>query len=131
MKNDLRVLYCSNTKRSDISVGKFSKKAIRSKLYTDKIKQAVISKYHLDILLLSGPPLVALVPMVQITGFDCHLYVLRQIEDIYILKAVDTIAFPTTHTSIKSNSIEKLIICLEKAKVKHLVSRLQSDIYSL
>ncbi|KAG1470515.1 hypothetical protein G6F56_002642 [Rhizopus delemar] len=49
-------------------------------------------------------------------GFDCYLYVLRLIEDFYILEAVDTIAFPTTHKSIKSNGIEKLIIWLEKAK---------------
>ncbi|CAO3649450.1 unnamed protein product [Mucor hiemalis] len=33
---DLRVLYCPDTKRFDISVGEFAKKAIKSKLYNDR-----------------------------------------------------------------------------------------------
>lgn len=60
-------------------------------------------------------------------GFDYHICVLRQVEDFYILKAVDTIAFPSTHQTIKINAIEKLIFVLEKAKVKNLASRLQSN----
>lgn len=56
MKIDPRVLYCSNTKKADISVGEFAKKAFPSKLYIDKVKQVVISKYHLNTLLLSGLP---------------------------------------------------------------------------
>ncbi|KAG2233367.1 hypothetical protein INT48_000370 [Thamnidium elegans] len=83
MKIDLRILYCSNTKRYDISVGEFAKKSIRSKLYNNKLKHAAISK---------------------------------QVEDFYILEAVDTIAFPATHKSIKDNGIEKLMNCLEMAK---------------
>ncbi|KAI7863194.1 hypothetical protein BDF14DRAFT_1399682 [Spinellus fusiger] len=117
MKIDLRVLYCSNTKRSDTSVGEFAKKATKSKLYSDKLKQAIISKYHLNTFLLSGlSSSAAIVPLVQIMGFDCHLCVLRQVEDFYILEAVDSIAFPTTHKSIKDSGIERLMECLEKAK---------------
>ncbi|KAI8985404.1 hypothetical protein BDB01DRAFT_721512, partial [Pilobolus umbonatus] len=48
MKIGLRVLHCSNTKKAGISVGEFGKKAIPSKLYIDKLKQVVISKYHLN-----------------------------------------------------------------------------------
>ncbi|CAO3691591.1 unnamed protein product [Rhizopus stolonifer] len=56
MKIDLRILFCSNTKRSDLSGGEFAKKAIPSKLYNDKLKQVTISKYHLNTFLLSGLP---------------------------------------------------------------------------
>jgi hypothetical protein len=56
MKIDFRILYCSNAKRRDINVGEFAKKTIRSKLYIDKLELAVISKYHLNTLLLSGLP---------------------------------------------------------------------------
>lgn len=44
MKIDLRILFCSNTKRSDLTDGEFAKKAISSKLYNDKLKQVTISK---------------------------------------------------------------------------------------
>lgn len=64
-------------------------------------------------------------------GFDCQLCILRQVEDFYILEPIETIFFPTTHLSIKDNDIEKLMNCMEKAKVKHLASRLQSNVYSL
>lgn len=57
MKIDLRILYCSNTKKADINAGEFAKKPNPSKLYIDKLKQVVISKYHLNTLLLSGLPL--------------------------------------------------------------------------
>ncbi|KAG0914267.1 hypothetical protein G6F57_002730 [Rhizopus arrhizus] len=117
MKIDLRILFCSNTKRPDLSVGEFAKSAIPYKLYHDKLKQITVSKYHLNTLLLSGLPLsAALIPIVQITGFECHLYVLKKVEDFYILETVDSITFPTTYKAIKDNGIKKLISCLEKAK---------------
>lgn len=95
MKIDLRILFCSNTKRPDLSVGEFAKSAIPYKLYHDKLKQITVSKYHLNTLLLSGLPLsAALIPIVQITGFECHLYVLKKVEDFYILETVDSITFP-------------------------------------
>lgn len=119
MKIDLRVLYSMNTKQSDLTVGEFAKKAIPSKLYNDKLKEVLISKFHLNTLLLSGlPRATTFVPLVQIMGFSCQLYVLRHVEDFYVLESVDSISFPTTHQDIKENRIEKLIACLETAKVK-------------
>ena len=132
MKVDLRILYCSNTKRSDLGVGEFAKKAIPSKLYYDKLKQVTITKYHLNTLLLSGlPPSAALIPIVQIMGFECHLFVLKKIEDFYVLETIDVITFPTTYKAIQDNGIKNLISCLEKAKVKYLASILQSSVYSV
>lgn len=52
-------------------------------------------------------------------GFNCQLYVLRHVEDFYVLESVDSISFPTTNQDIKENRIEKLITCLETAKVKN------------
>ncbi|CAO3640103.1 unnamed protein product [Mucor hiemalis] len=97
MKIDLRVLYSPNTNRSDISVGEFAKKAIKSKLYNDKVKQVVISKYHFITLLPFGPTAAVVLLLVQIMGFDYHICVLKQVEDFYILEAVDAISFPSTH----------------------------------
>ncbi|KAI9260850.1 hypothetical protein EDC94DRAFT_610055 [Helicostylum pulchrum] len=132
MKIDLRILFCSNTKRPDLSVGEFAKNAIPRKLYNDKLKQVIISKYLLNTLLLSGlPPSVASIPIVQIMDFVCHLSDLKKVEDFYVLEAVDSITFPTTYRGIQDNSIKKLISFLEKAKVKYLASRLQSNVYSL
>lgn len=132
MKIDLRILFCSNTKRSDLTVGEFAKKAIPSKLYNDKLKQVTISKYHLNTFLLLGlPPSAASIPIVQIMGFECHLSVLKKVEDFYVLETVDAITFPTTYKDIQENGIKKLISCLEKSKVKYLASRLQSNVYSL
>lgn len=118
MKVDLRILCCLNTKRPDISVGEFAKKVTVAKLYNDKLKQTMISKYHLNTLLLSGlRPSATLIPFIQIMGFNCHLYVLRQVEDYYTIDLIDVIAFPTTHLSIKKSGIKSLIGYLEKAKV--------------
>lgn len=132
MKIDLRVLYCANTKKADISVGEFAKKAIPSKLYIDKLKQVVVSKYHLNTLLLSGlPPSTTFIPLIQIMGFECHLYILRQVKDFYVLETVDSITFPLTHKDIKENGIQKLVNCLEKAKVKWLAFGLRLNVFSL
>ncbi|KAI9476354.1 MAG: hypothetical protein EXX96DRAFT_486491 [Benjaminiella poitrasii] len=129
MKIDLRILYCSSTKRSDLSVGEFAKKAIPSKLYHDKLKQVCITKFHLNTLLLSGlPPSAALIPIMQIMGFECHLFVLKKVEDFYVLETIDVVTFPTSYKAIQDNGIKKLISCLEKAMVKYLASRIQSNI---
>jgi hypothetical protein len=83
MKIDLRILFCANTKRPDL-IGEFAKKTIPSKLYYDKLKQVTLKKYHLNDLLLSGIPLSEVsVPNVQISGIECHLFVLKKIEDFY------------------------------------------------
>lgn len=117
MKIDLRILFCANTKRSDLTVGEFAKKAIPSKLYNDKLKQVIVSKYHLNTFLLFGlPPSAASIPIVQMMGFECHLSVLKKVEDFYILETIETISFPTTYKSIQENGIKKLTSCLENAK---------------
>ncbi|CAO0790352.1 unnamed protein product [Mucor circinelloides] len=117
MKIDLRVLYCSNTEKPDISVGEFAKKAVPSKLYLDKLKQVIISKYHLNALLSLGlSPSTTLVPFVQIMGLECHLYALRQVQDFYVVQTIDCVTFPVTHSAIKDNGIQRLLSCLEMAK---------------
>lgn len=132
MKVDLRILFCGNTNRPDLSVGEFAKKAIPCKLYHDKLKKVVITKYHLNALLLSGlSPSAASMPIVHIMGFDFHLSLLRKVDDFYVLEPVDTVAFPTSHKAIKDNGIQKLISCLEKVKVKHSTSIVQLSVYSL
>lgn len=117
MKIDPRILYCLSSEKLDISVGEFSKKAVPSKLYNDKLKQVVISKYHLNTLL---PPSTTLIPLVQIMGFHCQLYVLWPVEDFYVLEVVDATAFPTEHEAVKENAIQKLMNFLKKAKASTL-----------
>ncbi|KAI9259125.1 hypothetical protein EDC94DRAFT_585734 [Helicostylum pulchrum] len=105
MKIDLRILFCLNTKKPDVCVDEFSKKVISRKLYVDKLKEVMVSKYHLNELLLSAlPSSSTLIPFIQIMGFSCRLYVLRQVEDFYVLEIIDTIIFPITLASTKDNS---------------------------
>ncbi|CAO0790353.1 unnamed protein product [Mucor circinelloides] len=132
MKIDLRVLYCSNTEKPDISVGEFAKKAVPSKLYLDKLKQVIISKYHLNALLSLGlSPSTTLVPFVQIMGLECHLYALRQVQDFYVVQTIDCVTFPVTHSAIKDNGIQRLLSCLEMAKVKRFAFGLHLNVYSV
>lgn len=133
MKINFCILYCSNKKRSKLNAGEFAKKAIPSKSYYYKLKQATITKYHLNTLLLlsSLPSSAALIPIIQIVSFECHLFVLKKVEDFYVLETVDIITFPTTHKALQDNGIKKLISCLDKAKVTYLTSKLQSNVYSL
>lgn len=102
-KIDLRILSSLSTKQSDLSVAEFAKQAIPSKLYNDKLKEVLISKFHLNTLLLFGLSNdAAFVPLlVQRMGFNCQLYVLRHVEDFYVLECVDSFPFPTTHQNIK------------------------------
>lgn len=121
MKIDLRILCSMSTKQSDLSVGEFARKCIPSKLYNDKLKEVLISKFHLNKVLLSGlPQATTVIPLIQIMDFNCQLYVLRYVEGFYVLENVDCISFPTTYQDIKDNGIAKLITCLETAKVKKL-----------
>jgi hypothetical protein len=95
-----------NTKQSDLSVCEFARKAISSRLYNDKLKAVLISKFHLNDILLSGLPEATIaIPLIQIMSFNCQLYVLRYIEEFYVLENVSIISFPITHEDIKDNGI--------------------------
>jgi hypothetical protein len=72
VKIDLRILISMNSKKSGSSVGEFAKKAIPSKLYIDKLKQVLISKNHMNTLLLSGLLQATAIPLIQIMGFGCY-----------------------------------------------------------
>lgn len=119
MKIDLPILYTLTTKKQpDLGVGEFAKSAVSHKLYDDKLKQVLISKFHLNALLMSGlPQQTTFTPLNQIMGFSCHLYILRYVEGYYLLHAVSSVSFPVTHEDIKDNGIKELISCLETAKV--------------
>ncbi|KAG2219648.1 hypothetical protein INT45_012349 [Circinella minor] len=119
MKIDLRVLSTMNTKQPDLSVGEFAKKAIPSKLYNDKLKEVLISKFHLNHLLLSGlPQTTTVIPLIQIMGFSCQIYVLKYLKGFYVLQNIHNISFPTTHQALKENGIMNLISSIETVKVR-------------
>jgi hypothetical protein len=87
MKIDLRILFCSNTKRPDLSVGKFAKNAIPYKFYRDKLKQITVSKYHLNTLLLSGlPPLSSINPNCANNGFRVPFVCLKESRRLLYLR---------------------------------------------
>lgn len=117
MKVDLRILCCANTNKPDITVGEFAKKATRRMLYMDKLKQVTMSKYDLDSLLLSDlSPSTTFIPLIQIMGFDCNVYILIKILEFYVLETVKTAVFPTSRLSLKENGIQKLWNCLERRR---------------
>ncbi|KAI9480687.1 MAG: hypothetical protein EXX96DRAFT_480407 [Benjaminiella poitrasii] len=43
-------------------------------------------------------------------GFECHMYILRQVEDFYILETVDYITFPLAYMVIKENGEGKMAV---------------------
>ncbi|KAG1046850.1 hypothetical protein G6F43_010681 [Rhizopus delemar] len=44
-------------------------------------------------------------------GYECHLSVLKEVEDFYVLETVDAITFPTTYRDIQGNGEEKVAVC--------------------
>jgi hypothetical protein len=120
MEVDLRILFSANANNSDLAVNEFAKNTTPSKLYKDKLKQVILTKYYLNNLLLAClPSSTTCIPLIQIMGFDCYLYALRKVENYYILETIDSVVFPCNHEALKVNEIRKII-------GRFLTSRLQS-----
>ncbi|ORE05645.1 hypothetical protein BCV72DRAFT_229433 [Rhizopus microsporus var. microsporus] len=117
LKIDLRILYSLNSKQSNLRVGEFAKKATVCKLYHDKLKQVLITKYHLKHLLSGLPTSTTLVPFVQIMGFECQLYVLRFIECFNALEAVGVTAFLNTHRDLRVMALKACTIAWKRQRV--------------
>ncbi|RCH78129.1 hypothetical protein CU098_002480, partial [Rhizopus stolonifer] len=73
------------------------------------------------------PSSAALIPIIQIVSFECHLFVLKKVEDFYVLETVDIITFPTTHKALQDNGIKKLISCLDKAKMEGILDNKKGE----
>ncbi|CAO3674254.1 unnamed protein product [Rhizopus stolonifer] len=58
------------------SITEFAKECTARKCYLDKLKLALVSKFHLNSLLknLKVEPTSSYVPFMQIMGFECHLF---------------------------------------------------------
>lgn len=69
-KVDLRILSILNSKESDYSLGEFAKIAESTKLYGDKLKLALMARYHLTSLIKNGADCTY--PFLMIMGLEIY-----------------------------------------------------------
>ncbi|GAA5803636.1 hypothetical protein HPULCUR_009119 [Helicostylum pulchrum] len=99
----------------DGTTAEVAKKATPKKLFTDKLKSVLGTKCHLNNFLQTIPFIPAkeiknvVFPIVQIMGFNVHVYTLRLANrGVYILQDETSFSFPTSYTSLKLG-LEKVI----------------------
>ncbi|KAI7888555.1 uncharacterized protein EV154DRAFT_553773 [Mucor mucedo] len=108
-KADLRIVVMS--KDEDVVDGRtaeVAKKASPKKLFMDKLKSVLGTKCHVNNFLSSVPFIPAkdiknvVFPIVQIMGFDVHIYSLQLVNrGLYLLQDLDSFSCPTNYTSLK------------------------------
>jgi hypothetical protein len=118
-KLDLRILSAPNTLKTDLAICEFAKTAISSKLYYDKIKTVLLTKYQLNSWVAAGvSPQTIQIPIIQVMGLVCQVMVLRcKEEGVYVLEPVSIFRFPSSIKDIRENGIRTLIDNLEYIKV--------------
>ncbi|KAI9248140.1 hypothetical protein EDC94DRAFT_353617 [Helicostylum pulchrum] len=97
-KVDLRIL-ATTVNNKDASLDEFENISKTTKLYHDKLKLALISKFHLNALLKSNICLAY--PFLMIMGFEFIFYCLDFDDGFYSIKEVDRCSFPITEASLK------------------------------
>ncbi|KAI9478860.1 MAG: hypothetical protein EXX96DRAFT_572521 [Benjaminiella poitrasii] len=72
-KMDLRIITSAITKNLDLSVVEFAKQGTANKLYIDKLKMILVSKFHLNYYIKKEKayPFEVFVPFLQVMGLEC------------------------------------------------------------
>ncbi|KAI9012039.1 hypothetical protein CLU79DRAFT_709524 [Phycomyces nitens] len=115
-KVDIRIVSALNSNDNDCSLGEFSKIAVSTTLYEDKIKLALMAKKHFNSLLKAG--VVCQYPFIMVMGFDFMFLTMEYAEGIgYVIHEVDQCQFPIIKSSINEGGIQALINCINSVKV--------------
>ncbi|KAI8058782.1 hypothetical protein BDF21DRAFT_429993 [Thamnidium elegans] len=117
-KLDLRIIVNIEKTDHDIIAAELAPPTttINSKLYNDKLKLALVSKCHLNSLLMAMPfipktkiKLIRL-PLIQIMGLSCHIYALSLIDKgVYLLQRICSVTYPFTHIHLQTGGLQKIV----------------------
>ncbi|KAI9279883.1 hypothetical protein BY458DRAFT_431416 [Sporodiniella umbellata] len=115
-KVDLRIMSILDSKGGDCSLGEFSKIAESTKFYEDKLKLALMAKFHLNSLIKSNTNFTY--PFLMIMGFEFVFLTMEFIEGVgYIINQIGQCCFPVTKKAINCGGIQALINCINTVKV--------------
>lgn len=115
-KVDLRIMSILNSKEGDYSLGEFSKIAESTKLYEDRLKLALMAKFHLNSLIKNNTDCIY--PFIMIMGFEFVFLTMEFIEGVgYIINQIDQCCFPITKKAINCGGTQALINCINTVKV--------------
>lgn len=115
-KVDIRIMSTLNSKEGDYSLGEFSKIAESTKLYEDKLKLALMAKFHLNSLIKNN--IYCTYPFLMIMGLEFIFLTMEFIEGVgYIINQIDQCCFPITKKAINGGGIQALIRCINTVKV--------------
>ena len=108
----------------DGTTAEIAKKAAPKKLFMDKLKSVLGTKWHMNNFLLSIPFIPAkeiknvVLPIVQLMGFDVRVYTLQLANrGVYILQDLTSFSFPTNYNSLK-HGLSKIINGLSCIEVR-------------
>ncbi|GAA5804365.1 hypothetical protein HPULCUR_009853 [Helicostylum pulchrum] len=113
-KVDLRIFTTITADNKDDSLAEFAKIADSTKMYNDKLKLALTSKFHLNHLLKSNIRLAFL--FIMIMGFGFFFYCLDFENGMYVIKEIDKCCFPISKNYISQKGILDLFDCINNVK---------------
>lgn len=117
-KVDLRIMSTLNSKGGDYSLGEFAKMAEGTKYYHDKLKLALMAKFHLNSLLESNTNVKY--PFIMIMGLAFVVFSIEFVNDVgYVVKQIDQCCFPITRKAINEGGIQRLMLCISNVKVRY------------
>ncbi|KAG2204589.1 hypothetical protein INT47_012648, partial [Mucor saturninus] len=122
---DLRIIAFTSSQNVDVLNGEVAKMAATNedKCYYDKRKAVFAAKNHLNYLVTNTKCLfpkeihTMYMPIVQIMGMSCHLYVLSLIDKgLYLLQRVYTMSYPVSNHEMRTGAIQKIVRKVIKKK---------------
>ncbi|CEG71207.1 hypothetical protein RMATCC62417_06976 [Rhizopus microsporus] len=99
-------------------LGEFAGQCTTPKMYTDKLKLALIAKLHLNFFTKKTGKDDIFVPFLLIMGFECQLLMLRLAQPkLYYLEEVGRSSFPVSKKKIDEGVIEEMVNLLTFTRV--------------
>ncbi|ORE01151.1 hypothetical protein BCV72DRAFT_322932, partial [Rhizopus microsporus var. microsporus] len=125
-KLDLRILSSVTAPLPDACLGEFAGQCTASKMYTDKLKLALIAKLHLNFYTKKLGKDDIFVPFLLIMGFDCQLLGVRLVQPkLYCLEEIGRFSFPVSKKQIEGG-IGKMVSLLTFARV-NMILRIEEE----
>ncbi|SAM08388.1 hypothetical protein [Absidia glauca] len=125
MRLDLRVILTHGETIMEGATGEFARATAttKKKLFGDKLKSVLATKIHLNSMVSEMTQLPAKVipsiniPIIQIMGFNCHLYSLNLADKgLYCLRNISSCVYPRTLDDMANGKMKKLLECMSLVK---------------
>lgn len=127
-KIDVRIMDTLGSEKPDFAVGEFAKTPTPSKMYHDKLKSALITKKHLNIIIKSSES-VKTIPFLLIMGFTLVFLEMHFNNDQdYTIYNIASCSFPIKKDMLDNNGIEDIINAVEEIKVNNQIGDKVNDI---